>query len=192
MSDLRPVAFVWCKVECPHCGAESNDLYMRPIPRMRRLADDQYVAGEEYPLDLLHNASDRSRRHYFASVKNAWDNLPDEIALQYPTPEHLRKKALVACGYATHRVLVLASPKEARKAGTEMRQIDPYAVLEISGNVLNIWQARSQQQSKMKGGMSAAEFKESKKAVLDWCAGLIGTTRDTLERQPDNGRGRDR
>jgi len=133
--------------------------------------DRSYVVGETYKLVEHHDRSDNSHRHFFASVKNAWDNLPDALLDEYPSPEHLRKKALVACGYADHRDHVCASKQEARKLRAFVKDTaDDYAIVECRENVVRVWTAKSQSVK----AMGAKEFQESKQKVLDWLDALLG------------------
>lgn len=133
-------------------------------------ADKDYVVGEVYKLIEHHERSDASHRHFFVSIKNAWDNLPDERLDDYPTPEHLRKKALIACGYADHRDHICASKNEARKLRAFIKPMDDYAIIECRENIVRVWTARSQSVK----AMGAKDFQESKQKVLDWLDDLLG------------------
>jgi hypothetical protein len=133
-------------------------------------ADRDYVVGEVYKLVEHHERSEASHRHFFASIKNAWDNLPDERLDDYPTPEHLRKKALVACGYADHRDHVCANKQEARKLRAFIKPMDDYAIIECRENIVRVWTARSQSVK----AMGAKDFQDSKQKVLDWLDDLLG------------------
>lgn len=133
-------------------------------------ADKDYVVGEVYKLVEHHERSDASHRHFFASVKNAWDNLPDERLDDYPSPEHLRKKALIACGYADHRDHICASKIEARKLRAFIKPLDGYAIIECRENVVRVWTARSQSVK----AMGPKDFQDSKQRVLDWLDDLLG------------------
>ncbi|APX70740.1 MULTISPECIES: hypothetical protein [unclassified Brucella] len=48
-------------------------------------ADRQFVVGETYNLVEHHDRSNGSHNHYFAAVKNGFDNLPDDLRGEYPT-----------------------------------------------------------------------------------------------------------
>lgn len=133
-------------------------------------ADKEFVVGEVYKLIEHHDRSDASHRHFFASIKNAWDNLPDERLDDYPTPEHLRKKALIACGYADHRDHICASKNEARKLRAFIKPMDDYAIIECRENIVRVWTARSQSVK----AMGARDFQDSKQKVLDWLDDLLG------------------
>jgi hypothetical protein len=132
--------------------------------------DKDFVVHEIYKMGEHHDRSQNSHNHYFASVKNAWDNLPDAMLDEYPTQEHLRKKALIACGYADHRDHVCATKQEARKLRAFIKPLDEYAVIEVREAVVRVWTAKSQSVK----AMGAKEFQESKQKVLDWLDALLG------------------
>jgi len=140
------------------------------VPLRGALADRYFVVGETYALEEHKDRSGVSHRHFFASIKNAYDNLPDDLLDEYPTPEHLRKKALIRCGYAEHRDHVCTSKQEARKLRAFIKPMDEYAVIECRENIVRIWTAKSQSVK----AMGAKDFQESKQAVLDWLDTLLG------------------
>jgi hypothetical protein len=133
-------------------------------------ADKEFTVGEVYKMVEHHERSDNSHRHFFASIKNAWDNLPDTLLDEYPTPEHLRKKGLVACGYADHRDHVCATKQEARKLRAFIKPLDDYAIVECRENVVRVYTAKSQSVK----AMGARDFQESKQKILDWLDALLG------------------
>src|SRR4051812_35124983 len=86
-----------------------------PLARFKALCDRQFAVGEEYPLEVVENRSMAGHRGFMASVAEGWANLSEENAPRFPSPEHLRKWALVQCGYASLEETVLDSEKDARK-----------------------------------------------------------------------------
>ena len=80
---------------------------MEPI--RPRAADRAYVIGEVYTLDIWEPRSTASHNHEFAWLAEAWRNLPENLADLYPTPEHLRKRALIDAGYYDERSSMLAT-----------------------------------------------------------------------------------
>ena len=75
---IRPVTFIW-----------TADGRMAPMPRFKRMCDQQFVVGEEYPLQILEARSRRAHNHFFASVHEAWKNLPEDVATDMPSPNIL-------------------------------------------------------------------------------------------------------
>jgi hypothetical protein len=139
-------------------------------------ADKAFVIGEVYTLVEHHERSTASHNHYFASITEGWRNLPDELLETYPTPEHLRKRALIAKGYRDERTIVCSSKAEAGRVAAFVRPMDEYAVVSVREAVIRVWTAKSQSMK----AMGKAEFAESKNAVLDFIADLLGVTTDEL------------
>src|SRR5258708_5689576 len=81
----RPIAFEW------------DGEAMKPL--QPKLADKEYVVGERYTLAPFEQRSLATHNHEFAWLYEAWMNLPEALAEQYPSPEHLRKRALIDAGY---------------------------------------------------------------------------------------------
>lgn len=168
MALIRPVTFVW-----------TEDGRMAPLPRFKGMCDRQFVVGEEYPLALLEPRSRRTHNHFFASVHEAWRNLPEDIASDFPSAEHLRKWALCKTGWSIMKTFPCESHDHARNLAVFARSADEYAVIEVRGNVVRIHQAKSQSAA----AMGKAEFQASKTDVLDKIAELIGVTTGQLRRE---------
>ncbi len=161
---LEPVAFVWS-------GRE-----MVPLDRFRRLAERQYHAGQEYVLIDHKGRSEESHRHYFASLRKGWENLREEDAKRYPSPEYLRKWCLVKEGYADQTDHVCEDEESAAKMIVLIRKLDPYAVITRSHRVLTIWTAQSQDHA----SMGHQVFQESKTKVLERIAHMCGISMKEL------------
>jgi hypothetical protein len=141
-------------------------------------ADKDFVVGEVYQMVEEPEHSDASRGHYFAALKNGFDSLPDELRDEYPTVEHLRKKALIRSGFRDERDHVAASKAEAERLAAFIRPMDAYAIVMPVGCVVRVWTAKSQK----KRAMGPKEFQASKQAVLDYVDGLLGLDRGATER----------
>ena len=141
-------------------------------------ADKEFVVGEVYKMVEHHDRSDASHNHYFAAVKNGFDNLPDHMKGEYPTVEHLRKKALIRCGYRNERDIVLSSMAEAERVAAFMRPMDDYSIVVPVNCVVRVWTAKSQKKS----AMDAKEFQQSKTDVLDFIDDLLGVERGSTAR----------
>jgi hypothetical protein len=140
----------------------------RPLPRLARLADEHYAIGEVYHLVVEKERSPKSHRHYFAMIKEAWENLPED-ELRFPTSEHLRKWALIRAGFCDHKQIVCATKAEAVRWTPVLAAADTYAVVVPRGPVVTVYTAKSQSVK----AMGAADFQASKDAVLGICAELI-------------------
>ena len=143
-----------------------------------RKADQEFVVGEVYKLVEHHDRSGVSHRHFFAVVNEAHGNLPDDRLEQYPTPEHLRKKALIWKGYRDERTLVATSAAEAQRIAAFVKPSDDYAVVVVKDAVVRIWTAKSQSTK----AMGAKQFQDSKQDVLDFIDDLLGVEPGTTAR----------
>lgn len=149
------------------------------VPLRPKLADQAYVIGETYAMVPHEDRSPKSHRHFFASVNEAWKNLPDDLAEKFPTADHLRKAALIKAGYRDERTIVAASRAEALRLAAFVRPMDEYAIVSTAGATVVVWTAKSQSER----AMGRAEFQASKDAVLAILADLIGVDAATLSRQ---------
>lgn len=162
MSAAPPMVFSW------------DGEAMRPVHP--RLADRHYVIGETYRLAIHEDRSRASHSHYFACIAEAHASLPDEMAERWPTPEHLRKFALIRAGYCDTHTLVASSKAEAQRIAAFIRPSDEFAVVEVRDATVTRYVARSQSER----AMGRKEFQASKDAVLDVIAGLLGVTADEM------------
>jgi len=158
-----PMAFVW------------KDGAM--VPLHRRLAEKHFGEGEIVTLEVREDRSAASHRHYFACIAEAHANLPEEIAERLPTPDHLRKFALIRSGYRDERSMPCSSKAEARKLAAFVKPIDEFAIVAVHEATVTIWTAKSQSVR----AMGKAEFQKSKDDVLSFVASLIGTDSATLQ-----------
>lgn len=131
--------------------------------------DKELVIGECLTWEEVKARSMTSHRHFFATVHDAWMNLPEIYASQYPNSETLRKHAMIATGFCTINHFVLASPEEAVAAVPALISMNEYAIVKVSSAVATVWRAESQSVKSMGG----KRFQESKIAVLDFISTLI-------------------
>ncbi len=157
---MTPIPFEW-----------SGDA-MIPAPGFRKRCDEQYVVGERYTLEVIEDRSSATHRHLFAAIRECWMNLPEKLALQYPTPDHLRKHALIVAGFCDSRTHICKSRAAALEVARFVQPIDSYAMVVARGCTVTVFTAKSQAMR----AMPRAEFQASKTAILDFCASLIGTT----------------
>lgn len=150
------------------------------VPQGRGLnyAREEFGEGEIVMLERNEERSDASHSHYFASLNEAWQNLPERLASEYPTVEALRAKALIETGFCTERTLVLDTAKDAATVAAWIGQEHPFAVVVVKKNVLRVYIAKSQSRK----AMNKKEFAASKDAVLNFVAQLIPVTRDELDK----------
>jgi hypothetical protein len=142
------------------------DVLRRDVKR----ADAELVIGERYAVEIEEERSAASHRHYFATVRELWLNLPERLTDEFPSSEALRKRALILAGYRDERTLVCQSRAEALRVAAFLRPVDDFAVISVAGATVVMLTAKSQSQR----AMGKKVFEESKTAVLDALAKLIG------------------
>jgi len=144
-----------------------------------RRADQQWVVGERYAVEIRHERSIASHGHFFAALNEAWANLPEQIAERFPTAESLRKYALIRAGFRDERSFVCSSKAEARRFAAFVQPMDDFAVVTVSEAVVSVYTAKSQSMR----AMGKKQFEDSKARVLDYVSSLIGTSTDELKEQ---------
>lgn len=169
MTDAPPIPCQW------------NGEAFVPIGRGRRDADRYFVIGERYTLVEEKQRSAASHRHYFAAVNEAWANLPQERAKDHPSADHLRKFALIMTGFRDERTLVASSRAEAQRLAAFVRPMDDYAVVTVEGALVRVLTAKTQNMR----AMGAKQFQESKNAVLDYLAEMIGVEPGALTKHAE-------
>ena len=130
----------------------------------------EFGEGEIVPLVRHEDRSGASHNHYFATLADLWESLPEGEADRWPTVEHLRKYALIRTGWRDERSIVCASRAEALRLAAFVRPMDPYAVVAVSEAVVRVWTAKSQSLR----AMGRQDFEKSKQNVLDFVADMIG------------------
>lgn len=152
---------------------------MKPLGRFKRTCDKEFVVGQLYPLVIAEARSANSHRHYFASLHEAWLNLPEDMAERFPTDEHLRKYALVKAGYADERSIVCGSKAEAQRIAAFVKPMDSFALIVVREATVKVFTPQSQSTK----AMGAKIFQASKEAVLAIVAELVGVTPQAIERE---------
>jgi len=135
-------------------------------------ADRHFVVGQVYPLEVREERSTASHRAFFAQINEAWKTLPDEAADRFPTPDALRKFALIRTGYRDERSIACASKAEAQRVAAFVKPMDEFAVVTVTGPTVTVYTARSQSMR----AMDKATFQKSRDDVLAYIAQMIGTT----------------
>lgn len=164
-----PILFVW------------NGDAMEPAPGFKRRCDASFVVGERYVLAPWEERSNASHRHEFAWLREAWMNLPAHLADQFPTETHLRKRALIDAGYYTETIIDAGTNAAALRMASHLRHKDDFAYVVVRGPLIVERVAKSQSRRAMKG----KEFQESKTAILEIVAGMIGVKPEELTKNAE-------
>ncbi|WP_375458848.1 hypothetical protein [uncultured Enterovirga sp.] len=155
---IEPLAFNW-----------DGEAFVPANGHWARRADKALVVGLTYNLVEHEDRSSASHRHYFAAVKQGWQSLPEHLSERFPTPERLRKYALIKAGFADSQTFVAGSRAEALRLAQFLKPVDEFSVVTVDGAAVTRWTAKSQSQR----AMAKADFQRSKDAVLEIIAGMI-------------------
>jgi len=159
----QPLPFVW-----------TGEVF-EPVNRhWARKCDERFVVGQSYTLDEIHSRSSATHGHYFAMLHDIWQSLPERLAEQFPTEEHMRKYALIRTGYHTMTQHACKSAAEAERLATVIKPYDSYQLVVVKDSIVTVYHAISQDYR----SMDKKTFAESKEKVLDWCVNLIGAERN--------------
>lgn len=152
-----------------------------PLPGFRKRADAAFVVGQVYHMEPIEERTARAHKFYFACINEAWQSLPEHLALQHPTPTHLRKFALIKARFADSRQFVASSKAEAIRLAAFIRPMDEYALVEMATDapVVTVWTAQSQSLR----AMGKERFKASKDAVLAEIETMLDLQPGTLGKQ---------
>ncbi len=158
-----PLKFIW-----------TDDGFFAPVHP--QFAERHFVGGQIYTLSETRDRSDASHSQYFAVIQWAWDNLPEDVSEQFPTPEDLRARALIATGYAKSRQFVASTNAQAIKLAAFIGFGHDYSVVSVHETIVTELTAQSQSYK----AMGREVFQKSKDAVVDYCAAMCGVSVDEL------------
>lgn len=168
MSEAAPIAMLW------------DGEVMRPAsPAWARRADKVFVIGQTHFMVEESPRSGSSHAHYFATLTEAWRNLPEALAEQFPSVEHLRKYALIEAGFCSVSTMPCAGEAGAQRVADFIRPLADYAVVTAHKNVVTVRTAKSQSYR----AMGKADFQRSKEAVLEIVSAMIGSAKADLAAQ---------
>lgn len=147
---------------------------------------DHLGAGEVLYVDIDPERSKRSHGHQFAFVRRAWATLPEHLTGQpwAATPDTLRKYALIRTGYCKTELVAVGSAERALRVVSAMKaalradEDEGFSVVEASGPVVMIFRPETQ---KLRA-MGHDRFQESKQAIGEWLAALLGVPVEEMMR----------
>lgn len=148
-----------------------------PTRHFRTMANKLFVVGEERLLEDYLERSKSSHDHEFAWLAEAWKNLPETLADQFPTPDHLRKRALIDAGFYVETIIDAGTNAAALRVAVFARGEDQFAAVVVRGPIVVVRKAKSQSRR----AMDRVEFQKSKQGVLDVVSAMIGVTPDELQ-----------
>lgn len=173
MSGGTPLAFRWTGEE------------FIPLNRsVQKACDERFVVDQHYFLEEQAERSAKSERHYHASIREAHKNLPENLAMEYPTPNHLRKRALIQAGYFDEQIIDAGTMAAAERVARGIRSFpgEAFSLVFIRKQFVVVRRPRSQSRP----AMNKEEFQKSKDDVLDIVAGMISVPVATLTKQQES------
>lgn len=132
-----------------------------------------------YRMGEISERSSASHNHEFAWLADMWANLPEDLADLYPSPEHLRKRALIDAGWYHETILDVGTKAGALRVAADYRARNEFLLVIVRGGVIVVREAKSQ----TKFGpnrMSKEDFQASKTAIMEIIAGMIGVAPATI------------
>lgn len=164
---------------CAPLAFEWDGDAMKPLRHCVGMANKEYVVGEVYRLAIYEERSPSTHNHEFAWLKEAWQNLPEGLAELYPTPEHLRKRALIKAGFYDEDVIDAGTNAAALRVASYVRGKDDFAHVIVKGPHVFVQTAKSQSRR----AMDKREFQASKSAIMEVVAELVGVSPSSLIRE---------
>ena len=150
-----------------------------PIARFEKQCRANFVAGERYIVEVLHQSDWIGRKAYFGKVAQLFRNWPERLDRQFDSAEHLRAWALIRTRHRVERPHVCATNAEALRLAVALRTEKPYCEVSIHDKIVFVWEALSQAAQ----AMGAKEFAKSSNDVIGFLCDLVGTTEDELSAQ---------
>lgn len=149
-----------------------------PAPRFADKAGELFVEGATYWLNIEPERSEKTHKHEFAWLREAWKTLPESIAHLYPSTEHLRKRALIEAGFYTETIVDAGTTAAALRVAAFARGEDEFALVITRGPIVVVRKAKSQSHR----AMGAANFQRSKQAALEVVSAMLGIEPQDLAR----------
>jgi hypothetical protein len=158
MRAARPLMFVWD-------GDRGVMVPGNPIAASR-----MYESGGHYVLVDSGWPSDETRAHFFAVIAHGWHSLPPALAVEFASPEALRKRLLILAGHRDEKAVAFVSREEAERFAARLRALDGYALIAVRGTVVASSTAKSIRD------LDARRFHNVKSAALDILAGWLNVS----------------
>jgi hypothetical protein len=115
-------------------------------------------------------SADKTRRYFFAAMRDTWESLPDAMRERWPNAEILRKHALIAIGHCDVITLACGSKAAAPQIAAAFRMKDAYCIASVRGDVVTVYTARSM----ARRVLLKAEFLRVAEKVFAWIAEQTG------------------
>lgn len=172
--DERPMLFRWSS------AMGTMEVLKHSLADARAMFHD----GVVYRMTPYEERTKKEHNHFFACVHKAWLNLREGADdSEFRNSEHLRKFALIKTGYYRKKSIVCSTAREAAYFAGFLELYSIYAIIEVSGAVIDVYTPESQSEKEM----GRDRFQQSKRDVLEYLADKIGVTYEELTRVPKKG-----
>jgi hypothetical protein len=144
----------------------------------QRLEDREAVV-----LEVRRGRSERSHRHAFAFIDEAWRSLPEDCQGMpwAASPTTLRKWALISTGHCDCTTVDAGTKASAERVAAVMstlaNQAHGFAVVAVRGTSVTVWTPHSMEVRRMGG----EAFQQAKQDVLEHLAALLEVEAAELE-----------
>jgi hypothetical protein len=151
---------------------------MVPLPgRYAEEADRYFVIGRVYRMTEWLDRSDKSHKHEFAELREAFRNLPEHWARLFRTEDELRKYALCKAGFVDVKKTIVC-PSKAFAADLYRQLAGDFDYAVIDGNAVILMKAESQKRHRT----VRKRFQEQKSGVLAVLEDMLGLEPGALSR----------
>lgn len=138
--------------------------------------------GQRIFIERIELRSMKAHRRFFAELANRWETMPEHIRARFANSTHLRKFALISCGWIDDDIKDIAcgTPEVAVIGAVCAKTSNRYAMITIRESVITIYQARSMRTTGEKC-MTAKEFYQAADDVLAFLDAMLGIGKDEHE-----------
>lgn len=151
-----------------------DDVFV-PLGRFKGELRVELTVDEVYTITEVAERNMKLHGGYFARLAESFDSLPEEWGGFFKDVEHLRKWCLIHTGYCSQENIVFDTPDDAARCATHLRKLDQeFRVVTITGNIVTIYTAESQQVRRNGKGMDKDRFANSVRAVEHHIEGMLG------------------
>ena len=149
--------------------ADWDGNFFKPLKRFSKICENELTIGDKYQIEIVEKRSLKSHNFYFARLQELFMNLPESIADEFPSVEHLRKYALIKAGYHKTWAFSLEENGYSSSLKAMVKTLDEYAIILSDGSQYQVYTAKSQSMKEM----GKDEFNKSKQAVLEVIEAMI-------------------
>lgn len=154
------------------------------ISQLRKL----FEHGKQLWIEQIQMRSIPAHRKFFVEFGERWNSMPQHIVSRFIDPTHLRKFALIKCGWVVAKdgmiECVFDSQEAAAMGAVCAKTADPYSLVVINGCVVGIYRARSMRMTG-DGSMSNKDFNVAARDVLAFLDELMKIGRNEVEQFPE-------